>query len=105
MSILSLVSIKAQNGDESGRECIKTKKERKKERKRERKKQNSRCNYNVTLRRTGGSFFPSKSKKYYTFISVCIYVGTQARGLVHARACVRVALLVQHATRMRHVVT
>ena len=47
--------------------------------------------YNVTLRRVRESLLPWKSNKYYIFVCVCVRV--------------HVALLIQHATRMRHIVT
>ena len=53
--------------------------------------QDRQCTYNVTLRCFCESLFPWKSNKYYIFVCVCV------------RACVHVALLIQHATRMRHV--
>ena len=54
----------------------------------------SQCSYNVTLRRVCESFLPWKIK-YYIFLCV------------RACACqyVHVVLLIQHATRMRHIVT
>jgi hypothetical protein len=45
------------------------------------------------LRRVHASLLPWKSNKYYIFVCVCVC----ARALV--------ALLIQHATRMRHIVT
>jgi hypothetical protein len=39
-----------------------------------------------------------KSNKYYIFVCAC------ARACQGAWACVHVALLIQHATRMRHIV-
>ena len=40
-----------------------------------------------------------KSNKYYTFLSLSVWVGARAQ----ARACARVGLLIQYATRMRHI--
>ena len=54
--------------------------------------------YNVILRRVCASLLPWKS-------SACALEVPPARGRVHARACVRAALLIQHATRMRYSVT
>jgi hypothetical protein len=51
------------------------------------------CTCNETSRRFRESLLPWKSKKYYIFMCV------SARLLVH------VALLTQHATRTRHIVT
>ena len=50
------------------------------------------CTYNVILRRVRKSLVLWKNNQYYIFVCVC------------ERACVHVALLIQHATRMRHIV-
>jgi hypothetical protein len=52
-------------------------------------KQKGQCMYNVTLRRVRESLLPWKSNNYYLLVCVCVHV----------------ALLIQHATRMRHLVT
>jgi hypothetical protein len=52
--------------------------------------------YNVTLRRVRVSLLPWKSSKYYN-LNVC--------ECVCPNACVHVALHIQHAKRMRHIVT
>jgi hypothetical protein len=36
---------------------------------------------------------------------MCVRVGARVRGRLHTRARARVALLIQQATRMRHIVT
>ena len=65
----------------------------------------SKCTYNVTLKRVRESFLPWKSDKYCVFVCVCV----RARLCVCpgrwacACACVHAALLIQHATRMRHI--
>ena len=51
------------------------------------------------MRNVRESLLPSKSKKYYIF--VCVRACARARGCT----CVHVALFIQHATRMRHIVT
>ena len=66
--------------------------------------------YDVTLRRVRESLLPWKSNKYYLLVCVrmgartCVHMGTRG-----AWACVctyvHIALLIQHATRMRHIVT
>jgi hypothetical protein len=53
------------------------------------------CEYNVTLGRIRESLLPWKNNKYYIF--VCVWAC--------ACACVHVALLIQYAPRMRHIVT
>jgi hypothetical protein len=50
-------------------------------------KQCRQCSYNITLRRVRESLLPLRSNKYYLLV------------------CVRVALLIHHATRTRHIVT
>ena len=69
------------------------------------------CTYHVTMRRVCESLLKQTSNKHYIFVCVC------ARSCVrvcvcacecpgsYASACVRVASLIQHATRMRHIVT
>jgi hypothetical protein len=48
---------------------------------------------------------------YYILVCVCVRVhacvrvDAQERGRVRKRACVRAVLLIQHSTRMRHIVT
>jgi hypothetical protein len=65
------------------------------------------CTYNVTLRGVREPLLPWKNK-YYTFICVCVCV--RAHACVSsgawgcACACVHVALLIQHVTRMPHIV-
>jgi hypothetical protein len=53
--------------------------------------QDRQCMYNVILRRIHESMLKWKSNKYYIFVRAC--------------ACVHVALLIQHATGMRPIVT
>jgi hypothetical protein len=66
---------------------------------------------NVLLRRVRLSLLPSKSNKYYLMVCVCMRtrVCVRACGYPGAWACacayVHVALLIQHATLMRHIVT
>ena len=55
------------------------------------------CTYNVILTRVHESLLPRKSNKYYIF--VCVRVCSSVPRRVH------VALLIQHVTRMRHIVT
>ena len=60
------------------------------------------CTYDVILRRVRESSLPWKSNKCYVFRlckCLCVRLGAQARGRV------RVALFIQHATRMRHILT
>jgi hypothetical protein len=63
------------------------------------------CTYNVILRRVRELLLPWKSSECYLLVCVCmraracIHVGTWARGRVH------IALLIQNATLMRHVMT
>jgi hypothetical protein len=56
--------------------------------------------YNVTLRRVREPLLLWKSHKY-----LCVRVRVYLSAWACACACVYVALLIQHATRMRHVVT
>ena len=60
----------------------------------------------ITLRRICESLLPRKNNKYYMF--VCVYVRVRTSECPGAWscacACVRVALLNQHSTRMRHIV-
>jgi hypothetical protein len=61
--------------------------------------QDKQCTYNVTLRRVHESLLPWKSNTYCIFVCVCVHVrvGVQARGRVHARACVQPCLWnIQH---------
>jgi hypothetical protein len=60
-------------------------------------KRDTQYTYNVTLRRVRESLLPWKSNQYYIFVCVCPGVW--------AYACAYVALLIQHATRIRHIVT
>jgi hypothetical protein len=57
--------------------------------------------YSVTLWSVRESLMLWKSS--VTYLPACVLVGARARGYVHARA--RVALLFQHETYMRHIVT
>ena len=63
------------------------------------------CTQNVTLRRVRSPLLLWKGSKYYTFSSV--YVSARALVWVPGRmgVCMRVALLIHHATRMRHTVS
>ena len=71
--------------------------------------QDRQCTCNVTPTRVRESLLPWKSNKCYIF--VCVYVRARARAFLcpGAWACVcayvPVALLIQYATRMRHIVT
>jgi hypothetical protein len=38
-------------------------------------------------------------------LEICVHVYAQEYGYVHVHACMHVALLIQHATHMRHTVT
>jgi hypothetical protein len=63
------------------------------------------CTDDVTLKRVHESLLPWKSNKYYFLVCVCVRaLGSRVRGRVHART-MHVALLIQHETRMRHIVT
>jgi hypothetical protein len=62
-------------------------------------KQYRQCTYNITLRRIREILLPWESNKYY----ICVQGG--ARACVCRSACLQVALLIQHGTRMRHIVT
>ena len=64
-------------------------------------KQDRQCTYNVTLRRVCEQKLPWKSNTYCIFVCVNL----RARRRVHARPCVRVALIIQHSIHMRHIVT
>ena len=68
-----------------------------------REQQDRQCTYNVTLRRFRESLLPWKSNKYYILMCACVLA--RLGEWACACACVRVALLMQHATRMRRVVT
>ena len=63
----------------------------------DRKQNKTKCTCSITQRRFLESFLPWKRSEYYVFVCVCM--------CVLARVCVHVALLIQHATCMRHVVT
>ena len=56
------------------------------------------------MRHVNETLLPWKSNKYYIFLCVCVCVCARACVVVgaRARACVHVALLIQHARRMRH---
>ena len=59
------------------------------------------------MSRVHESLLPWKSNKYYLLVCVraCVRaLGTRVRGRVHAHT-MHVALLIQHETRMRHIVT
>jgi hypothetical protein len=64
--------------------------------------QDRQCTYDVTLRRIRESLLPWKCN---LSVCVCACVLTYVCGCPAALACVRVALLIKHATRMRHIVT
>jgi hypothetical protein len=71
-------------------------------------KQDRQCTYNIIPRRVGGSLLPCNCNKYQLLVCVCVracvYVGTGRVGVcMHISA--HIALLIQHATSMRHVVT
>ena len=70
------------------------------QRMRERERQ---CTYNVILRRVHESLLPWRSNKYYLLVCVCVRACMWIPGCV--AVCMHVALLIQHATRMRHIVT
>ena len=55
-------------------------------------KQDKQCTCNVTIRRFLVTIVAMEKQNYYIFFCVC-------------GACVRVALLIQHATHVRHIVT
>jgi hypothetical protein len=63
--------------------------------------------YNVILRRVRVTTVVVKRNKYYIYVCVC--KRTCVRPCVRVTRCVdvcmRVTLLIQHATRMRHIVT
>jgi hypothetical protein len=63
--------------------------------------QDRQCTYNITLRRVRGTMVAVESNKQYKFVCVCGCPGAWAC----ACACVHVTLLIQHASRMRHIVT
>jgi hypothetical protein len=52
------------------------------------------------MRHVNETLLPWKSNKYYIFLCVHPYVSVVMRARV--RACAHVALLIQHARRMRH---
>jgi hypothetical protein len=66
-------------------------------------KQDRLCVCSVTVRRVGDKMLQRKSNKYYIFL--CIRTSGCTGAWVRACVCVCVALLIKHATRMRHVVT
>jgi hypothetical protein len=65
------------------------------------------CTYNIISRRVHESLLRWEIKKYYLSVRACVSV--RACGYPGAWACacahVHVALLIQHAKRMRHIVT
>jgi hypothetical protein len=61
--------------------------------------QDRQCTYNVTLRRVRESLLQWNSKTYSIFCCMCECVRACSS------ACVHVALIIQHATRMLHIVT
>ena len=71
-------------------------------------KANTQCKYDVILRRVRKLLLQWKSDKCYMFAVCvcaargCMRVDARTRGCVHACACV--ALLIQHATCVRHIV-
>ena len=71
--------------------------------------QDRQCTYKATQRRARESLLSWKMNKYYIFVCVCVCARAYARAWVPGRLrvciCVRVALLIQHTMRMRHVVT
>jgi hypothetical protein len=68
-----------------------TKNKNKKKTKKE--EEDRQCTYNVTLKSVHVTTAAVKSNNYYISVCVC------------ERACVHVALLIQHKTRMRHIMT
>ena len=64
------------------------------------------CMYDVTLRRVYGTITAVEKQKV---LNICLCVWVWVNGWPGASACactcMRVALLIQHATRMRHIVT
>ena len=76
-------------------------------------KQWRQCTYYVTLRRLRETIVVVESNKHYIFLSVCVCVCVCARARAGECVCpgawacacesAGVALLIQHATRMRHV--
>jgi hypothetical protein len=74
-------------------------------------KQDRQCTYNVTLRRVHEPIVAVNSNKYYILVCVCMLTQACVRacGYTNAWACacayVHIALLIQHATRRRHIVT
>ena len=83
--------------------------------------QDRQCTYNVTFMRVRELLLPWNNNKHCIFICVCVCVCARARARMGAcmrvcawmtgrlglcmRARARVALFIQHATRMRHIVT
>ena len=73
--------------------------------------QDGQCTYNVTLRRVRESLLPWKSNKYYMLVCWCMRARACVRACGYrgawtcACAYVHVVLLIQHATRMCHIVT
>jgi hypothetical protein len=61
--------------------------------------------YDVILSLVRESLLPWKRNKYYIVVCARLRACTQTCGRVHARACERVPLLIQHVTCMRHIVT
>jgi hypothetical protein len=74
------------------------------------KKQDRQCTYNVMLRRVR-EVIVAVEKQYYTLVCVCMLgrACVRAFGYTGAWACacayVHIELLIQHGTRMRHIVT
>jgi hypothetical protein len=68
-------------------------------------KQDRQRTYDETLRSFREYLLPRKSKKYYIFVCVC--ARAQVRACLRVDGCVtgRVALFIQHATRIRDIVT
>jgi hypothetical protein len=69
------------------------------------KQQDTQCTYNVTWRRIRESLLQSKRNKYYIFVCACVCARVRVPGRVGVCTCVHVVLLIQHAIRMRHIVT
>jgi hypothetical protein len=67
-------------------------------------KQDMQCTYNVTLRVVRESFLPRKSNSI-TYFYVCVRDFGWSCAWACACACVRVVLIIQYATSMRHIVT
>jgi hypothetical protein len=59
---------------------------------------------NVTLRRVRELFLPLKSNEYCILVCVCVSAGECVRVPGRVGVCLHVALLIQHATRIRYIV-